>query len=88
MPVPVWRIPEYRRVLLGTFVMSLAVQAESLAVSWFVLLQTDPVFLTAVSFALRKVPGSLIAPLAGDLSDRWPRSRLLSAAALYNSTIV
>ena len=81
MPVPVWRIPEYRRVLLGTFVVSLAV-------SWFVLLQTDPVFLTAVSFALRKVPGSLIAPLAGDLSDRWPRSRLLSAAALYNSTIV
>ena len=87
MPVPVWRIPEYRRVLLGTFVMSLAVQAERLAVSWFVLLQTDSVFLTAVSFAIRKVPGSLMAPLAGDLSDRWPRSRLLSATALYNSAI-
>ena len=87
MPVPVWRIPEYRRVLLGTFVMSLAVQAERLAVSWFVLLQTDSVFLTAVSFAIRKIPGSLIAPLAGDLSDRWPRSRLLSATALYNSVI-
>ena len=73
MPVPVWRIPEYRRVLLGSFVMSLAVQAERLAVSWFVLLQTDSVFLTAVSFAIRKVFGSLMAPLAGDLSDRWPR---------------
>ena len=70
MPVPVWRIPEYRRVLLGTFVMSLAVQAERLAVSWFVLLQTDSVFLTAVSFAIRKVFGSLMAPFAGDLSDR------------------
>jgi hypothetical protein len=67
--------------------MSLAVQAERLAVSWFVLLQTDSVFLTAVSSAIRKVPGSLMAPLAGDLSDRWPRNRLLSATALYNSAI-
>ena len=86
--VPIWRIPEYRRLLLGRFVISLALQAERLAVSWFVLLQTDSVFLTVASLVIRKVPSSLIAPLAGDLSDRWPRSRLLAATALYKAVIV
>ena len=85
---PVWRIRAYRRLLLGTVVMALANQAELLAVSWFVLVQTDSVFLTAASFAIRKVPSSLIAPFAGDASDRWPRSRLLAATALYKSAIV
>ena len=59
-----------------------------MAVSWAVLVKTDSVFLTAVSFAIRKIPGSLIAPLAGDVSDRLPRSRLLAATALYNAAIV
>ena len=68
--------------------MMLATQAERLAVSWFVLVKTDSVFLTAASFAIRKIPGSLIAPLAGDVSDRLPRSRLLVATALYKAVIV
>ncbi|MBT4496672.1 MAG: MFS transporter [Gemmatimonadetes bacterium] len=84
---PVWCIPEYRRLLLGTVVMALAAQAESLAVSWFVLLKTDSVFLTAASFAIRKIPSSLIAPLAGDISDRLPRSWLLVATTLYKAAI-
>jgi len=84
---PVWCISEYRRILLGTVVMALAAQAESLAVSWFVLLKTDSVFLTAVSFAIRKIPSSLIAPLAGDISDRLPRSWLLVATTLYKAVI-
>lgn len=84
----VWHIPEYRRILLGTVVMTLATQAERLAVSWAVLVKTDSVFLTAASFAIRKIPGSLIAPLAGDASDRLPRSRLLVATALYKAAIV
>ena len=85
---PVWRIPEYRRILLGTVAMALATHVERLAVSWFVLVETDSVFLTAASFAIRKIPSSLIAPLAGDASDRLPRSRLLVATALYKAAIV
>ena len=87
-PSSAWHIPEYRRLWLGTVVMALATQAERLAVSWVVLLKTDSVFLTAASFAIRKVPGSLVAPVAGDISDRLSRSRLLAATALYNSVIV
>jgi MFS family permease len=68
--------------------MTLATQAERLAVSWAVLVKTDSVFLTAATFAIRKIPGSLIAPLAGDVSDRLPRSRLLVATALYKAAIV
>lgn len=85
---PVWRISGYRRLLLGTVMMSLATHAELLAVSWFVLVKTDSVFLTAASFAIRKIPSSLIAPLAGDVSDRLSRSRLLAAAALYKAVLV
>ena len=85
---PVWKISAFRRILLGTVAMTVAMQAERLAVSWFVLVQTDSVFLTAASFAIRKIPSSLIAPLAGDLCDRLPPSWVLVAATLYKAIIV
>ena len=83
-----WRIAEYRRLWFGTVVIALANQCERLAVGWLVLAETDSVFLTAASFAVRKVPGSLVAPVAGDISDRVSRSRMLAAAALYNAVIL
>ncbi len=52
------------------------------------LVETDSVFLTAASFAIQKAPASLSAPVAGDLSDRIPRSRLLAATALYKAIIL
>jgi MFS family permease len=84
----VWRIGEYRRLWLGTAVMMLANQAEHLAVGWAVLANTDSVFLAAASYAVRKIPGSLIAPVAGDASDRLSPRRLLVATSLYKSVIV
>jgi MFS family permease len=78
----------YRRIWVGTVVMMLATQAERLAIGWAVLANTDSVFLAAASFAIRKIPGSLIAPLAGEVSDRLPRSRLLAATALYKCVLV
>ncbi|MEO2004865.1 MAG: MFS transporter [Candidatus Poribacteria bacterium] len=88
-PLPsVWRIPAYRRVWIATVVMALAGECERLAVGWVVLVKTDSVFLTALSFAVRKAPTTLIAPLAGAISDRMPRSRLLMVTALYKGVIV
>ena len=86
--LPAWHIAGYRRFWFGTVVMALANQCELLAVSWLVLVQTDSVFLTAASFAIKKVPGSLVAPVAGDISDRVSRSRLLAATALYKAILL
>ena len=83
-----WRIVAYRRLWFGTVVMALANQCERLAVGWLVLAETNSVFLTAASFAARKALGSLVAPVAGHISDRVSRSRLLAATAVYKSVIV
>jgi predicted MFS family arabinose efflux permease len=68
--------------------MSLANECERLAVGWVVLIETDSVFLTAASFAVRKAPTTLVAPVAGEISDRVPRSRLLAVTAFYKAIIV
>jgi MFS family permease len=68
--------------------MSLANECQRLAVGWIVLVETDSVFLTAASFAVRKAPTTLVAPVAGEISDRVPRSRLLAVTALYKAAIV
>ena len=86
--MPAWRIAEYRRLWFGTVFLALANQCERLAVSWLVLVQTDSVFLTAASLTVKKVPGCLIAPVAGDISDRVSRSRMLAATALYKAVLL
>lgn len=55
---------------------------------WFVLTETDSVFLTAAAFAVQKAPGSLFAPVAGYVSDRVSRSRMLAATAVYKAVIL
>ena len=86
--LPAWRIAEYRRLWFGTVFLALANQCERLAVSWLVLVETDSVFLTAASFTVKKVPGCLVAPVAGDISDRVSRSRMLAATALYKAVLL
>ena len=83
-----WRIAAYRRLWFGTVIMALANQCERLAVGWLVLVETDSVFLTAASFAARKVPSSLVAPIAGAISDQVSRSRMLAVTALYKAVSV
>ncbi|MEE2709804.1 MAG: MFS transporter [Gemmatimonadota bacterium] len=83
-----WHLPLFRRLWYGTVIISLANQCERLAAGWLVLVETDSVFLTAASFAIQKAPASLSAPVAGDLSDRIPRSRLLAATAMFKAIIL
>jgi len=83
-----WRIAEYRRVWFGTVIFALASRYERLAIGWLVLLKTDSVFLAAASFAIQKAPASLVAPVAGDISDRVSRSRILALTAICKAIIV
>ena len=74
--------PAFRKVWLGSLLFGLGTWVERLATGWFVLEETDSVFLAAVSFAIRTVPNLVLGPIGGAVSDRFPRSRVLLAASL------
>lgn len=54
---------------------------ERTAIGWLVLEETGSVFLTALSWAVRIAPGTLLGPLAGALADRLSRSQILALSA-------
>ena len=82
-----WHIASYRRVWFGTVILALAAQCERIAIGWFVLIETDSVFFAAAAFAIQKAPASLIAPMAGDITDRVSRSRVLAVAASSRAVV-
>ena len=77
-----FREPVFRTTWLGAVLFGLGVSMERLAVGWFVLDETGSVLLAALSFAVRTVPNLVIGPIAGAVSDRWSRARVLALAAL------
>ena len=83
-----FRYPAFRRVWVTGALIALAAWTERLAAGWLILTETDSVFLTAVSFAVRQAPGLIAAPIAGALSDRMPRSRLLGLAAAFRAVLL
>ncbi len=83
-----FRYPAFRRVWVTGVLIALAAWTERLAAGWLILTETDSVFLTAVSFAVRQAPGLIAAPIAGALSDRMPRSRLLGLAAAFRAVLL
>ena len=83
-----FRFPAFRRVWAAGVLIALAIWTERLAVGWLILTETDSVFLTAASFAARQAPGLIAAPLAGAISDRMPRHRLLGIAAAFRALLL
>lgn len=83
-----FRFPAFRRVWAAGVLIALAIWTERLAVGWLILTETDSVFLTAASFAARQAPGLIAAPLAGAISDRMPRNRLLGIAAAFRALLL
>ena len=83
-----FRYPAFRRVWAAGALIALAAWTERLAVGWLILTETDSVFLTAASLAARQAPGLIAAPLAGAISDRLPRWRLLGIAAAFRALLL
>ena len=83
-----FRFPAFRRVWAAGVLIALAIWTERLAVGWLILTETESVFLTAASFAARQAPGLIAAPLAGAISDRMPRNRLLGIAAAFRALLL
>ena len=59
-------VPEYRKLLFSATVFSVAQWSERLAIGWLFIYQTESVFLTGMSFAVRQIPMMLLAPFAGN----------------------
>ena len=66
---------------------ALANWSTRLALGWLVLVETESVFLTAAVYAIQKAPGIFTAPLAGYISDRVVRSRMLAVGAIYKTVV-
>jgi len=61
---------------------------ERVAIGWFVLDVTGSVFLTAASVSARSAPAILLGPIAGAVSDRYPRGRVLAITASCNALVM
>ena len=83
-----FRYPAFRRVWVTGVLIALAAWTERLAAGWLILTETESVFLTAASFAARQAPGLVAAPIAGAISDRMPRHRLLGIAAACRAVLL
>ena len=79
---------EFRKVWGSAVLFGLGMWAERVAVGWFVLETTESVLLTALSFAIRTMPNMVVGPIAGAVSDRYPRARVLLAAAVVRTASV
>ena len=80
--------PLYRRIWATSVVFALGNWGERLAVGWVVLNETDSVFLTAATFAVRQAPQLFVAPIGGALSDRFSRGKILLLTGLYKAMVL
>jgi MFS family permease len=69
-------------------VLSLGNWGERLATGWVVLSETDSVFLTAASFAVRQAPQLVTAPIGGAISDRFSRGKILLFTGIYKALVL
>ena len=67
----------FRRIWVGGLLLALANWSERLTVSWLTITATGSPLATAATFAARQAPGILVAPIAGALTDRLPRTLVL-----------
>jgi len=61
---------------------ALSAWTERVAVGWYVFDATDSAFITAIATAAFVAPGLIVGPIAGVLSDRLSRPRVLATACL------
>ena len=76
-PLAALAFPKYRRVWTMSIFFALGNWGARLAIGWVVLTETNSVFLTAATFAVRQAPQLVAAPIAGAMADRYSRGRVL-----------
>ena len=87
-PFAAFAFPQFRRVWLASVVFSLGNWGERLATGWVVLNETESVFLTAATFAVRQAPQLIAAPIGGAISDRFSRGKILLFTGIYKAIVL
>jgi MFS family permease len=87
-PFAAFAFPQFRRVWLASVVFSLGNWGERLAIGWVVLNETESVFLTAATFAVRQAPQLIAAPIGGAISDRFSRGKILLFTGIYKAVVL
>lgn len=79
-------VASYRRQWLSDLLTSFAFEIESLALAWYVLVETKSVMLMAAIASLQYL-GTLVSPLLGVAGDRFGQLRTLRTMRLYYAGI-
>ena len=80
--------PTFRRAWVGTSLSMLADQAFLVTLTWLVLRITDSGTSLGVVLAVASVPGIVLTPLGGVLSDRFPPASVMSVASAARATLM
>ncbi len=81
-------VPGFTRLWMGAVLFALGSWTERVAIGWYVFDKTDSAFITAMATAAFIAPGLIVGPIAGTLSDRMPRPRLLAIAAVLKAVTI
>src|SRR5690349_1845648 len=82
------RVKDFRLLWSGRLVSSLGTWLLTIAVPAYALQLTGSVMVTGLTLAAEYAPLLLLGPLAGVLSDRWDRRRLMLATDLVRAGAV
>ena len=81
--------PGFFSLWLGAVLTATAQWIDRVAVGWYIFQVTDSAFLTSAGVSAQMGPGFFIGPIAGAVSDRSSRPRILAAAiGLRTCTII
>ena len=84
-----FEVSGFRRLWLGAVLTATAQWMDRVAVGWYIFSITDSAFLTSAAVSAQMGPGFFVGPVAGAISDRSSRPRILALAiGLRACTIV
>ncbi len=75
----VWRVRDFRLLLIGNVVSQLGTWTQYVGVGWAASGLTESEFVVAATFASQFFPSLVLSPFAGVVADRFDRRRLVIA---------
>jgi MFS family permease len=82
------RVRDFRLLWAGRFVSLLGTWLLTVAVPAYVLQLTGSLMATGLTLAAEYLPALLLGPLAGVLSDRWDRRRVMLTTDAFRAVVV
>ena len=87
-PLAALAFGKFRRIWMASVIFSLGNWGERLATGWWILSETESVFLAAATFAARQAPQLIFAPIGGAAADRFSRGKIMLLSGLYKLVVL